>query len=78
MTTTLEDTLYRSLAALVVKEELALAEHDAFRDRNYLPARRCSCESLASGPGCRACLVKRARRAAGIAAKRRTSSAMRR
>ena len=62
MTTTLEDTLYRSLAALVVKEELALAEHDAFRDRNYLPARRCSCESLASGPGCRACLVKRARR----------------
>lgn len=56
------DRLVASLEALVVKEELALVEQAEFRSRNYLPARRCSCDSLASGPGCRACLVKRARR----------------
>lgn len=52
----------RALRDLVVKSELEIAESEAMRVRNFLPPRRCICESISTGPGCRLCITKRGRR----------------
>lgn len=62
MTPTLEAQLIRSLEALVTKNEQTLRDQAEARLASRLPALRCSCESMYSGPGCLPCITKRARR----------------
>lgn len=62
MTVTLTDRQFHELANVVIKNEITLRDQAEARLASRLPALRCSCESMYSGPGCVPCLTKRGRR----------------